>query len=203
MSEISFNELAYCKMILHAVKYPHCAINGVLLATLQDTKESPKNLTFVDAIPLFHLCLHVTPMIEVALTQISSYAQSNGLVIAGYYLANENIRDVSYDKPYQSRIADKIAEYFPSACLVVLDNKKITQTMQEPALLVAHNSDGKWKPVNKNSVSVDDTTLSSVSTLIQKNMSQYLVDFDNHLDNLSQDWTNSSLNEIIEEESQT
>ncbi|KAL1451605.1 hypothetical protein WDU94_005966, partial [Cyamophila willieti] len=181
MSEVSFSDRAYCKMILHAVKYPHCALNGLLLANLKDAKESPKLLTFVDAVPLFHLCLHVTPMIEVALTQISSYAQSNGLVIAGYYLANENIRDVSYDKPYQSRIADKIAEYFPSACLVVLDNKKITQTMQEPALFMAHYSDGKWKPVNKNSISVDDTTLSSASTLIQKNLSRYLVDFDNHL----------------------
>ncbi|KAI5719914.1 hypothetical protein M8J76_016579 [Diaphorina citri] len=203
MSEISFTDRAYCKMILHAVKYPHCSINGVLLANLKQTKENPKKLTYVDAIPLFHLCLQVTPMIEIALTQISSYAQSNGLVIAGYYLANENIKDVSYDKPYQSRIADKIAEFFPAACLIVLDNRKLTQTMQESALIVAQNSDGKWKPVSKNSVIVDQTTLSSVSTLIQRNISRHLVDFDNHLDNLSADWTNSELNEIIEKEYQT
>lgn len=203
MSEISFNERAYCKMILHAVKYPHCSVNGVLLASSKQVKESPKKLSFVDAIPLFHLCLHVTPMIEIALTQISSYAQSNGLVIAGYYLANENLRDVSYDKPYQSRIADKIAEYFPSACLVVLDNRKLTQTMQESGLLIAQNSDGKWKSVNKNSILVDETSLSSVSTLIQRHVSQKLVDFDNHLDNLTADWTNSHLNEIIDKEYQT
>lgn len=190
-------------MILHAVKYPHCSINGVLLANSKQVKENPKKLTYVDAIPLFHLCLHVTPMIEIALTQISSYAQANGLVIAGYYLANENIKDVSYDKPYQSRIADKIAEYFPSACLVVLDNRKLTQTMQESALLIVQNSDGKWKSVNKNSILVDQQTLSSISTLIQRHVYRQLVDFDNHLDCLTSDWTNSQLNDIIESEHET
>ena len=30
--ELHFNVRAYSKMILHAAKYPHCAINGVLLA---------------------------------------------------------------------------------------------------------------------------------------------------------------------------
>lgn len=55
-------------MILHAAKYPHCAINGVLLA-----KSSAKNkeIEFVDAVPLFHLALNLTPMAEVALTQVT------------------------------------------------------------------------------------------------------------------------------------
>ena len=29
--EIEFSARAYCKMVLHAAKYPHCAVNGVLL----------------------------------------------------------------------------------------------------------------------------------------------------------------------------
>lgn len=67
MSDIKINAKAYCKLILHAVKYPHCAVNGVLLA-----KCSAKNkeIEFVDAVPLFHLALNLTPMAEVALTQV-------------------------------------------------------------------------------------------------------------------------------------
>lgn len=76
MSEITFSDRAYCKMILHAVKYPHAAINGVLLVNSKQFKENPKNLTYVDAVPLFHLCLHVTPMIEVALTQVRKIGNS-------------------------------------------------------------------------------------------------------------------------------
>lgn len=50
--------------------------------------------------------------------QIDHLASSQGLVIAGYYLANENFRDVSSETGH--RVADKIAENFPSACLVVV-----------------------------------------------------------------------------------
>lgn len=50
-------------------------------------------------------------------------AASEGRVIAGYYLANENYRDINADVGH--KVADKIAENFPSACLVVVSNLKI------------------------------------------------------------------------------
>lgn len=74
MADIKFSARSYCKMILHAAKYPHCAINGVLLAEDTKSKDSKgKVLHISDAIPLFHMCLHVSPMAEVALTQVFNY----------------------------------------------------------------------------------------------------------------------------------
>lgn len=70
MSDIQFSPRAYTKMILHASKYPHLAVNGVLLA---EKDKSGKSLQIVDAVPLFHQCLYVTPMAEVALVQVSDY----------------------------------------------------------------------------------------------------------------------------------
>ncbi|OAD46984.1 ER membrane protein complex subunit 8/9 like protein, partial [Eufriesea mexicana] len=120
MADISFSSRAYCKIILHAAKYPHCAINGLLLAK-QGNKNDGKSveLRIEDVIPLFHICLHVSPMAEVALTMIDQYAISKGLVLAGYYLANENINDLSTDKPAH-KIADKIAENCGCTLLVVV-----------------------------------------------------------------------------------
>lgn len=66
MSEVTLSSRAYIKMMLHVAKYPHLACNGVLLAS----KEKSKNLIIVDAIPLFHQCLYVTPMSEIALLQV-------------------------------------------------------------------------------------------------------------------------------------
>lgn len=73
MSEVSIETGAYAKIILHAAKYPHCAVNGVLLADAGKTKEGGRNqsLDIVDAIPLFHHSHYVSPMAEVALTQVS------------------------------------------------------------------------------------------------------------------------------------
>lgn len=71
MSDLKISAKAYTKMIFHAAKYPHCAVNGILLADKESSRG--KTLNIVDAIPLFHQCLHVTPMAEVALTQVIVY----------------------------------------------------------------------------------------------------------------------------------
>ena len=58
---------AYAKILLHASKYPHKAVNGVLLGdeTLQDGE-----VYVLDAVPLFHICLGLAPMLEVALARV-------------------------------------------------------------------------------------------------------------------------------------
>lgn len=69
MSEVTFSAKAYCKIILHAAKYPHCSVNGVLLSKSSGSNKS-KGIEFVDAIPLFHIAINLTPMAEVALMQV-------------------------------------------------------------------------------------------------------------------------------------
>lgn len=66
MSDVKVSSRAYTKIILHAAKYPYTAVNGILLAS----KDKSKNLQIIDAIPLFHQCLSVTPMAEIALIQV-------------------------------------------------------------------------------------------------------------------------------------
>lgn len=58
---------AYTKMLLHAAKYPHKAVNGVLLG--EDCSQDSEVYAH-DAIPLFHQCLGLAPMLEVALNQV-------------------------------------------------------------------------------------------------------------------------------------
>lgn len=72
MAKVTFSSRASCKIILHAAKYPHCAINGLLLAK-QKNKTDNKSADYIieDAIPLFHQCLHVSPMAEIALTLVN------------------------------------------------------------------------------------------------------------------------------------
>ncbi|XP_046384163.1 ER membrane protein complex subunit 8 [Ischnura elegans] len=203
MAEVKFSARAYCKIILHVAKYPHAAVNGILLAEEQKSKDGSrsKGLNIVDAVPLFHLCLHVSPMAEIALTQIDHLATSSSLVVAGYYLANENLNDISADKPGH-RIADKIAENFSAACLVVVDNRRLSLTMEHTALIVSQYSDGKWKTKDRHSVLLEGpagAVQEAAAILLQRNYQSSLVDFDNHLDDVSLDWLNPETNEAIEE----
>lgn len=65
---------AYCKMLLHAAKYPHCAVNGLLVAEKHKKTDSPKDSVLcVDCIPLFHGALALAPMLEVALTLVRQF----------------------------------------------------------------------------------------------------------------------------------
>lgn len=68
MSEVNISPRAYAKLIFHAAKFPHCAVNGIFLADADSVGK--KTLVIVDAIPLFHQCLFLTPMAEIALTQV-------------------------------------------------------------------------------------------------------------------------------------
>ena len=67
--KVSLSPRAYAKVLLHGCKYPHKAINGVFLA--EECKHTGDLLRIVDAIPLFHQCLGLAPMLEIALHQVS------------------------------------------------------------------------------------------------------------------------------------
>ncbi|XP_047516928.1 ER membrane protein complex subunit 8/9 homolog [Pieris napi] len=205
MGEVTFTTSAYAKMILHAAKYPHCAINGILLADGSKVKDDAKNpdLDIVDAMPLFHHSHNLTPMAEVALTQIDNMAQTDNRIIVGYYAACENYNDSSVEKCPSTKIAEKIAEFFPSALFAVIENKKLARNMTSPALKIHRFNDGKWKlqetskllfppPLQQSEV------LELVSHLLQWEASKDLVDFDNYLDDMSQDWSNVGIEKVVQ-----
>ena len=62
--------LAYAKAVLHACKYPHKAVNGILLGSSDRSTAKTTLIDVQDAVPLSHLALGLTPMLELALTQV-------------------------------------------------------------------------------------------------------------------------------------
>ncbi|EAL39415.2 AGAP010320-PA [Anopheles gambiae str. PEST] len=187
MSEIMFDPRAFCKIMLHAAKYPHLAVNGILLA------ENGKTSTIADAVPLFHQCLHVSPMAEVALVQVEAKALQKGQHIVGYYVGCENFYDNRFERAPGIRIADKIAESCSNACIAVIDNCSISINMRYPALKMWQYRDNRWSKA-KCVVENDSVTFDAVSCLLQRGAAKELHDYDNYLDNTQNDWDNVHLN---------
>nr|CAG4649637.1 EOG090X0C9C [Scapholeberis mucronata] len=197
-SSCELSKLAYSKIILHAFKHPHAAINGILLAPEGSSGQCVK---YVDAVPLFHHNLGLAPMLEVALMQIDSYCRNAGLVIAGYYHASEYVNEMSPDSVSQ-KISEKIAEYFPNACQVLINNRLLSKQMTQTALSIVQYCDGKWKIRDKENFKIlpnNEAALNSVSNLLSKKVYKQFFDFDDHLDDISQDWLNIALKSIIVE----
>ncbi|OWR54116.1 ER membrane protein complex subunit 8/9 homolog [Danaus plexippus] len=200
MGEVTLDTVAYAKIMLHAASYPHCAVTGVLLADGSKIRDGAKSqdLDIVDAIPLFHHSHYLSPMAEVAMTQVDALAQANNRVIAGYYAACENFRDNTVEKCPGQKIAEKIVEFFPSAVFVVVDNKKFKHHLSNPAIKLHNYSEGKWKVMDANKVLFQTPyVLETVSLLLHKGVQKDLVDFDNYLDDISQDWTNLGIEKLI------
>lgn len=130
--------------------------------------------------------------------QVDVWATQAGLVVAGYYHANAVLDDQS-PGPQALKIAGRIAEFFPNAVLIMLDNKKLVTWPRVPPVIVLENQGLQWVPKDKNLVMWRDWEESRqmVGALLEGRAHQHLVDFDCHLDDIRQDWTNQRLNTQI------
>lgn len=96
-------------------------MSGLLLGT----KSSEKLKTeVVDAIPLFHQCLSVSPSFEIAFVQVEARAANQGVKIVGCYNAAENFYDKSTIEKSATgiKVADKIVELNGSASIVIVSH---------------------------------------------------------------------------------
>merc|ERR1712241_620792 len=110
-TELEISTRAYCKMLMHAAKYPSSSINGVLLSKVGGGRNPVK---YVDCIPMLHINTALAPMAEVALAQIEAEVSGCGLMISGLYHAHDNLRDNHVDT-FSQKIADRIAENVATA----------------------------------------------------------------------------------------
>lgn len=109
-------EAAY-KLIMHACKHPTRRVNGILIGRVLSTKA----VELVDVIPLFHQST-LTPMLEVAMEYIESYASQKNLQILGYYEAKPNNTMVD---GITSSIMERLQSACASVCLIQLDAKEM------------------------------------------------------------------------------
>ncbi|CAL8360972.1 ER membrane protein complex subunit 8 [Gadus morhua] len=191
---------AYCKMLLHAAKYPHCAVNGLLVAEkTKDNKKDPSApVLCVDCVPLFHGTLALAPMLEVALTLIDTWCKENRYFIAGYYQANERTKDF---RPNQvaEKVAARIAENFGETAIVMVDSNRLTMSCFEPIVVIFDHHENKWKSRDVNQDCFEDWCEAQkiTSSLLEGRSYEQLIDFDNHLDDLRNDWTNPVINKSV------
>jgi hypothetical protein len=74
MSEILVSIRCYVKIVMHSLKYPHSTVNGLILAQKSKNSSGINSIEFVDCVPLFHSSHGLTPMLEMALIQVSYHS---------------------------------------------------------------------------------------------------------------------------------
>lgn len=155
------------------------------------------------------LLLHNTHTVLCIPFQVEAYAQQNKLCIIGYYHAEARF-DATDIHPVAKRIAERIAERQPDACVVVLDNQKLAKFSREgstapPFDLLLRAADGprvNWKKVPEGHTGSSLGLAGNSSwqqlqarflNLHQAGLHANLADFDEHMDDIRQDYLNSDL----------
>ncbi|XP_037071817.1 ER membrane protein complex subunit 8-like [Pollicipes pollicipes] len=73
----------------------------------------------------------------------------------------------------------------------MVDNRRLSLDMTSPAIVIKNR--------DKSSVALEsDDTCLAAACLVQNRSYRQLVDFDNHLDDVTADWRNLELNELID-----
>ena len=67
--KFTISHKAYTKLIIHAAKYPHAPVNGVLIGTASPAASG--SIVVADAIPLLHQWTNLSPMMEIGLDLVS------------------------------------------------------------------------------------------------------------------------------------
>ncbi|KAI8003177.1 hypothetical protein LOK49_LG08G00530 [Camellia lanceoleosa] len=190
---------AYIKLILHALKHRSSAVNGVLLGRLSGGDSNPV-VEIADSVPLFHSQIGLLPPLEIALIQIEEYYGAQGLSIVGYFHANERFDDSELGNVAKN-IGDHIHRYFSQAGLLLLDNKKLEALPKgkdrSPVIqLYTRDSSKSWKLIGDGSSRLTMKEPAANIVLldyISNQKWQDIVDFDDHLDDISKDWLNLEL----------
>jgi len=138
---------------------------------------------------------------EVALAQVEQHCKRTNQVISGYYQANESLNDNQPDF-VAARIAEKLSEINPKILILMVNNEQVDSNLESIPFTYYRVVEGKLKEESvKARLEPDEYgCLSLVSALIQSKVYEQLVDFDNHMDDISLDyWSNVQVNQHIQQ----
>lgn len=201
--DVTFELDAFAKVILHAAKYPAYPVNGLLIRSKAAGGGDLGVIHCEDAIPLTHVFLskYCTPTMEIALAQVEQQCKDSKSEVVGYYQANQNVEDTSPDF-IATRIAEKLHDSNPNLIVVMVNNEQLDSNLETIPFVVYRFNEGKLKIQDRpiRLVPDDQECLATVSALIQAKAYRQLIDFDNHMDNIKEDyWANSKIKESIEQ----
>ncbi|KAM6552551.1 hypothetical protein CsatB_013313 [Cannabis sativa] len=190
---------AYIKLVLHALKHKASSVNAVLLGRVAPGNDDVIEIT--DSVPLFHSHIGLLPQLEISLILIEEYYAAKGFGVVGYFHANERFDDFELSGVAKN-IGDHISRYFPQAPILLLDNKKLASLEKSkdrsPVMqLYAKDASKNWKHVGSDGGYLLTTKEPSANVVLLDYIStekwQDVVDFDDHLDDITKDWLNPEL----------
>lgn len=181
---------AYVKIMLHAAKYPHCSVNGLLVG-----ESDGQGFVVKDAFPLFHQHT-LAPMLELACMYIDQYCIEKKLNIVGYYHGNELLDDMKVH-PIALSIADKIESTCSRACMLMINGADLLKEENIGLELYLKDMKRGWIAVPNHLALDSKTPKELLSRAMKEHAQSEIYDFDDHFEDVAKDWRNNNVYELI------
>ncbi|KAH8913286.1 hypothetical protein BT69DRAFT_1359236 [Atractiella rhizophila] len=189
----SLSAVAYHKVLLHATKYAHSDICGLLLGPSGSTN-------VVDAIPLLHHWTALSPMMEAGLELAEVYAKTKGWDVLGFYEARKGMDENTISATGKQAALAIVKNNGGKGLVLVVDNTNIAveDTPFIPYLPAGSNA---FEPrIFSSIVTLADPsscTAEHYKSLVKRKEHEKLSDFDDHLEGISKDWLRNDSVQIL------
>lgn len=205
MTKITWEKKGYLKGLSHGAKHPWSSVSGVLVG---QTDETGSNITIVDAFPLFHLNapLPSPALLKAALSQLSDYVSSSlstssthgsSLVAIGAYGAVEDA-SVSDLPLWLKRLSIDAVSAFGSKSI---NSRPVAALIAGKASLVsgchyrvwtgAGGVNDSWSGESAADLTVENSIREdAVKVLASPSTVASIIDWDDHVADLSKSWLN-------------
>ncbi|CAD8075640.1 unnamed protein product [Paramecium sonneborni] len=174
---VDIQKIVYKKAMLHACKYSTEDVIGILIGKIND-----KNISIVDAYPLFHSRVSLN-ILEVSLDIIQSELQSD-IKIIGIYEARANSRGI------MSEIAQEMLQNInqKQAILMRISQIELDDSLLLNAKIVSLNENMKYV-INSSST----LEWKIIEDCLKAGLHWKIIDFDAHFENVQLNFRNQYL----------
>uniref|UniRef100_A0A3Q2NVX7 ER membrane protein complex subunit 9 n=1 Tax=Fundulus heteroclitus TaxID=8078 RepID=A0A3Q2NVX7_FUNHE len=168
--------LAYVKMYLHSCLFPRCSVNGLLLSS----SSAGGAVCVTDCVPLLHSHLPLAPITQLALTQVKEDLRVQE--------GDQKGRREPGCRRWPNRLVELLQALVSRVPLPVLSPVDFCRLGTDCCPFLSRIMLRQW-----------EETRDIASQLLESGDHGLLVDFDGHLDDITKDWTNQTLNAKIAE----
>lgn len=192
---------AYATVVLHCLKYNTQPLYGLLLG-----KRLAEEVYVAEALPVQHSMLATAPsvVVDTSLMQAAAIAKAKGLAVVGCYFANERADDTSLSEHSKKVVKHIAAQVSPASAPVVVWVVDNTELAAGDKIAIRQTIGGSASPVsfarwNGEKLSAEPlpgsaaAQLTVVQLAAESSRHAALVDFEDHLDDVSRDFTNAKL----------
>ncbi|KAJ6231677.1 er membrane protein complex [Anaeramoeba flamelloides] len=152
MSQFNLSNSTYHQLLLHATKYFSEPITGLLLGPEIKNISSTSTIQITNCVPLFHSnAFTLSSNVDLALTLVSTFCESNALSIIGVYHSSSNNNSQDLPSPIK-KIGETINKMTKTSVVLIIDDQKLKKGKEQSAIK-AYCYSSKWINVKVNSVS--------------------------------------------------